>query len=171
MRRSSSALMITDLPEIDLFECLKYDKMRNFGQLRTYLPKPYQGQYVYIQLCRTQVQQGWRPWFQAPCCQRRTSKLYICAGRIACRHCLDLKYASQYRKDASGKLGMTHRRLDRLQKQKRRLGYGDYPTRFGVQYRKLRDDKDRQMMEMLSEFRLQRMKMEAELAMELNEPV
>src|SRR5487761_1469667 len=124
MRRSSSTL-ITEVPEIDLYECLKYDQMRNFGQLRTYLPHPYTG-YEYIQLCRTKVRYGYRIWFQAPCCHRRTSKLYIYGRRIACRKCLDLKYPSQYRKGASGRLDMTYRKLQRLEKQKRRMGYGDY---------------------------------------------
>jgi len=148
MRRSSSTL-ITEVPEIDLYECLKYDQMRNLGQLRTYLPHPYQG-YVYIQLCRTRVRYGWCPWFQAPCCLRRTSKLYIYGGLVKCRQCLDLKYPSQYRKDAFGRSGMTHRKLQRLQKQKRRMGYADRPTRFGVQYRKLVNESEIQTIETLS---------------------
>ena len=169
MRRSNSTL-ITDVPEIDLFECLKYDQMRNFGQLRTYLPHPYTG-YQYIQLCRTQVRYGWRIWFQAPCCQRRTSKLYIYGTRIACRKCLDLKYPSQYRKDALSLSGMTDRKLLRLQKQKRRLGYGDYPTRFGVQYRKLRDERERQALEIIYDIQERSMKMRADMTMMLNKPV
>lgn len=169
MRRYSSTTLITDLPEINLDEVLKYDQMRNLGQLRTYLPHPYTG-YVYIQLCRTRNRFGYRIWFQAPCCQRRTSKLYIYGKRIACRKCLNLKYASQNRKDVSSRSAMTQRKLERLHKQKRRLWYGNYPTRFGVQYQKLYEESEAQTMEVLSEIRGQRMKMEAELAMTLNKP-
>ncbi len=161
--KSSSIMLVTEVPEIDLFECLKYDQMRNLGQLRTYLPHPYKG-YVYIQLCRSRVRYGWRIWFQAPCCQRRTTKLYIYGTRIACRQCLDLKYPSQYRKDAFGRSGMTHRKLVRLQKQKRRLGYGDYPTRFGVQYKKLMNESEIQTIETFSLLQQKRMKLDFELA-------
>jgi len=169
MRRSKSTL-ITDVPEIDLFECLKYDQMRNFGQLRTYLPHPYTG-YVYIQLCRSRVRYGWRPWFQAPCCNRRTTKLYIYGNLIKCRQCLDLKYPSQYRKDSFNRSNMTYRKLQRLEKQKRRLWNGDGSTRFGVQYKKLINEHNIQNIEMVSEMRQQRMKLEADMALMLNEPV
>ena len=150
MRRSDS-ILITEIPEIDLFECLKYDRMRNNGQLRTYLPHPYRD-YIYVQLCRTKVRYGWRPWFQAPCCSRRTSKLYICGSRIACRQCLNLKYPSQYRKDAFSRSTMAQHKLKRLEKQKRRLWNGDHPTRFGAQYKKLQAERVGQAMEMLVDF-------------------
>lgn len=168
--RWSSTTLITDVPEIDLYECLKYDQMRNLGQLRTYLPHPHKG-YVYIQLCQTRVRYGMRIWFQAPCCNRRTTKLYIYGTRIACRKCLDLKYPSQYRKDWSGRSAMTYRKLERLRKQRRRLGYGDGPTRFGVQFRKLRDESYGQSIELLNDMRTRRMKLDAQLAAELNQPV
>jgi hypothetical protein len=143
-----SPILITDAVEIDLFECLKYDQMRNNGILHTYLPQPYEG-YVDVQLCWTRVRYGRRIWFQAPCCQKRTSKLYIYGNRLACRQCLDLKYPSQYRKDAFSRSMMTQRKLQRLQK--RRLWHGDSLTRFGFQYRKLMDERDRQTVEMISQ--------------------
>ena len=164
-----SPILITDAAEIDLFECLKYDQMRNNGILHTYLPPPYTG-YVDVQLCQTRVRYGRRIWFQAPCCHRRTSKLYICGGLIKCRQCLNLKYPSQYRKDSFGRSDMTHRKLQRLQKQKRRLGYGDYPTRFGVQYKNLMNESKIQAMEVLSDVRVQHMKVEAMIALAPNEP-
>ena len=161
-------MLITEFPEIDLEECLKYDQMRNFGQLRTYLPPPYTG-YVYIQLCRTKNRFGYRIWFQAPCCQRRTSKLYIYGRRIACRLCLNLKYPSQYRKDASSRSRMTDRKLERLQN--RRMWHGETLTRFGEQYQKLQAESEAQTQEMLNDMQLQHMKLKAQLATELNQTV
>jgi len=142
MRRSSS-ILVTEVPEIDLYECLKYDKMRNNGILHTYLPQPYKG-YVDVQLCWTRVRYGRRIWFQAPCCSRRTTKLYIFGPRIACRKCLYLKYPSQHRKDSFSRWDMTQHKLKRLQQQKRRLWNGDHPTQFGYRYKKLIAERDRQ---------------------------
>jgi hypothetical protein len=59
---------------------------------------------------------------------------------------------------------MTHRKLVRLQKQKRRLGYGDYPTRFGVQYKKLMNESEIQTIETFSLLQQKRMKLDFELA-------
>ena len=143
MRRSTSTMLVTEVPEIDLYECLKYDRMRNNGLLRTYLPKPFRG-YVYIQLCRTRVRYGWRIWFQAPCCHRRTSKLYVYGPRIACRKCVDLKYPSQYRKDPFSRWDMAQHKIQRYEQQKRRLWNGDSPTQFGYRYKKLIYERDRQ---------------------------
>lgn len=142
-----SPILITDATEIDLFECLKYDQMRNNGILHTYLPPPYTG-YVDVQLCWTRVRYGRRIWFQAPCCHRRTSKLYIYGNLIKCRQCHDLKYPSQYRKDSFSRSEMTKRKLQRLQK--RRLWNGGYPTQFGYRYNKLIEEWDRQTVQMIS---------------------
>jgi len=136
MRLSSSATLITDPVEIDLYECMKYDRIRNNGQIRAYIPPPY-NQHVYLQLCRTRQWHGWRTWFLAKCCGRRTSKLYTYGVHLACRHCLELKYPSQYRKDAFGQMIMSIHKLNRIKKQKRRLWYSDKPTQFGKQYYKL----------------------------------
>ena len=136
MKFSSSPTLITDPIEIDLYECMKYDRIRNGGQIRAYIPPPYH-QHVYLQLCRTQQWYGWRLWFLAKCCGRRTSKLYAYGVYLACRHCLELKYPSQYRKDMFGQSIMNIHKLNRLMKQKRRLWYGDKPTQFGRQYCKL----------------------------------
>lgn len=170
MRRYSNSTLITDVPEIDLFECLKYDGMRNNGILHTYLPRPYTG-YVDIQLCWTRVRYGRRIWFQAPCCQRRTTKLYIYGKRIACRKCLDLKYASQNSTDPAKRLAMTNRKQERLLKQRRRLVHGNNPTRFGEQFLKLREENDALTQEMLNDWRTKRMKLEALLDAELNQSV
>jgi hypothetical protein len=163
-----SPILITDATEIDLYECLKYDQMRNNGILHMYFPHPYTG-YMDVQLSRTKNRYGYSIWFQAPCCQRRTSKLYIYGNRIGCRKCHDLKYPSQYRKDASSRSNMTHRKLQRLQN--RRLWHGNSLTRYGVQYEKLQAESEAQTKEMVSDVRMQHMKMEAEMAMALNEPV
>ena len=37
---------------------------------------------------------GSRQWFICPCCSRRVAVLILDAGSVACRHCLDLTYAS-----------------------------------------------------------------------------
>jgi hypothetical protein len=60
---------------------------------------------------------------------------------------------------------MTYRKLQRLEKQKRRLWNGDGSTRFGVQYKKLINEHNMQNIEMVSLFRQQRMMMEAEMGM------
>jgi hypothetical protein len=143
-----SPILITDATEIDLYECLKYDQMRNNGILHMYFPHPYTG-YMDVQLSRTKNRYGYSIWFQAPCCQRRTSKLYIYGGRIGCRKCHDLKYPSQYRKDAFSRSEMTKRKLQRLQK--RRLWNGDSPTQFGHRYNKLIAEWDKQTVEMISQ--------------------
>ncbi|HVC36565.1 MAG TPA: hypothetical protein VNE40_03975 [Candidatus Dormibacteraeota bacterium] len=163
-----SPILITDATEIDLEECLKYDQMRNNGILHTYFPPPYKG-YMDVPLCRTKNRYGYSIWFQAPCCQRRTSKLYIYGNRIGCRKCHDLKYPSQYRKDASSMSNMTHRKLQRIQN--RRLWHGETLTRFGVQYQKLQAESEAQTKEMLNDMRTQRMKLEGLLATELSKPV
>lgn len=38
---------------------------------------------------------GERWWFLCPDCNRRVGFLYIDGSRVACRHCLDLRYTSQ----------------------------------------------------------------------------
>jgi hypothetical protein len=88
----------------------------------------------------------------APCCQRRTSKLYVYGHRIACRKCLDLKYPSQHRKDPSSKWDMDQHKIQRYEKQKRRLWYGDHPTQFGYRHRKLIADRDTKTIEIMSRF-------------------
>ena len=159
-----SPILITDATEIDLSVCLKYDQMRNNGILHTYFPPPYKG-YMDIRLCRTKVRYGWRIWFIAPCCQRRTSKLYIYGGRVGCRKCHDLKYASQYRKDASSRSRMTDRKLQRIQN--RRLWHGESLTRFGEQYQKLQAESEAQTEEMLNDMRIRHMELDAQLATDL----
>lgn len=130
--------LVTDEVEIDLYECLKYDPFRHYGQIRAYVRPPY-NQTVYLPLTRTRQRFGYRLWFIASCCQRRTSKLYAAGRAIACRQCLDLKYASQYKSNDWFYLqAMKERKLERLERQKRRLWYADKPTQFGRQFYKLR---------------------------------
>jgi len=50
---------------------------------------------------------------------------------------------------------MTDRKLARIQKQKRRLWYGGYPTQFGVQYYQLLKENDRLHDEMMGNLRRQ----------------
>ncbi|HET9174416.1 MAG TPA: hypothetical protein VFN56_03990 [Candidatus Saccharimonadales bacterium] len=64
---------------------------------------------------------------------------------------------------------MTDRKLQRLQN--RRLWHGETLTRFGEQYKKLQDERDRQSMDIAIGFRTQRLKLDARLAKELNQPV
>jgi hypothetical protein len=73
--RGLSPTLITDVAEIDLYECRKYVRTLSNGELRAYLPKPYSG-YVYTPMCRTKQRYGRRLWFLAPCCHRRVSKSY-----------------------------------------------------------------------------------------------
>ena len=40
---------------------------------------------------------GLRPWFKCIRCNRRVGKLYNTGASLACRHCLELRYASQRR--------------------------------------------------------------------------
>lgn len=40
---------------------------------------------------------GLRPWFKCLRCNRRVGKLYNSGASLACRQCLDLRYASQRR--------------------------------------------------------------------------
>lgn len=132
--------LVTDAVEIDLYECLKRDPFRHYGQIRAYVPPPY-NQVVYLPLTRTMQKYGHRAWFLAPCCKRRTSKLYVGGRIVACRHCLDLKYASQYRSNDWFYLrAMNEKKLARLEKQKRRLWYADKPTQFGRQFYRLREE-------------------------------
>lgn len=132
--------LVTDEVEIDLYECMKYDPFRHNGQIRAYIPLPY-NQIVYLSLTRTKQRYGYRIWLVAPCCQRRTSKLYAAGRAVACRYCLDLKYASQYRSSDWFYLSaMNEKKLERLQRQKRRLWYAGKPTQFGRQFYRLREE-------------------------------
>lgn len=131
--------LITEEVEIDLYECLRYDPFRHYGQIRAYVQPPY-NQTVYLPLARTRQLYGYRLWFLAPCCQIRTSKLYAVGSVVACRHCLDLKYASQYKKNADFRLDMNRLKLARLEKQRRRLWYADKLTQFGRQFYSLREE-------------------------------
>jgi hypothetical protein len=157
-------MLITEIPEIDLYETMKYDQIRNNGQIRAYLPQPYQS-YVYVSLCRTKQRYGWRIWFLAPCCKRRTSKLYLLGRSMGCRHCLELRYPSQYRKDVFNRSDMTERKLTRLKKQKRRLWYCDYPTQFGLQYQRLVQEMDRHHDKMLGNVYEEAMKLKMAVAL------
>lgn len=131
--------LITEEVEIDLYECLRYDPFNHYGQIRAYVRPPY-SQTVYLPVTRTRQLYGYRLWFLAPCCQIRTSKLYAVGSAVACRHCLNLKYASQYRKKADFRLDMNRLKLARLQNQRRRYWYGDKPTQFGRQFYSLREE-------------------------------
>jgi hypothetical protein len=64
---------------------------------------------------------------------------------------------------------MTERKLQRLLKQKRRMGYGDRPTRFGAQYKKLQGENDKQTQMMLVETWQQSMKNKVELSIGFTE--
>ena len=140
--------LITDALEIDLYECLKRDPFRFNGEIRASLPPPF-NQNIYLPLCNTRQRYGRRIWFWCKNCNRRTSKLYLwssygyVANHLACRNCLNLKYASQYRTDWYGLSEMNKLKLERLAKQERRLWYDGKPTQFGRQYYKLREAKNR----------------------------
>ncbi len=144
--------LITEEVEIDLYECLKYDPFRHKGQIRAYVRPPY-NQTIYLSLARTRQQLGYRLWFLAPCCQRRMSKLYAAGGVVACRYCLGLKYASQYKKNADFRLDMNRLKLARLEKQKRRLWYADKPTQFGRQFYGLREEQEKLQEQASAELR------------------
>lgn len=131
-------LLQTDAIEIDLYEWLKYDRIRNLGQLRAFIPAPYNS-IIYLQLASTRQRYGRRIWFLCAC-NRRTTKLYVFMGHLGCRHCLDLKYASQYSRDIVNRREMNERKMKRLEKQRRRLWYNLKPTQFGRQFYKLRDE-------------------------------
>lgn len=137
--------LITEAVEIDLYEHLKLDPFRHYGQIRVGLPHPY-NQNVYLPLCNSRQRYGRRIWFLCTGCNRKTSKLYVWSSydyarnSIACRYCLDLKYASQYSSDAISKRDMNKRKFERLTKQKRRLWYAGKPTQFGRQFYKLREE-------------------------------
>ncbi len=137
--------LLTEVIEIDLYECMKYDQIRNDGQIRVYLPQPYQP-FTYVPLWQTKQRLGNRIWFWCKGCNRRTSKLYLWSSygyarnSIACRHCLGLKYASQYSPDTVSRRAMNERKLERLKKQERRLWYDGKPTQFGRQFYKLREE-------------------------------
>jgi len=64
---------------------------------------------------------GQRPWFRCPVCSRRVALLYG-AGQWACRHCLNLAYASQREKPHVRAL----RKVDRL-REKLEWGPGILP--------------------------------------------
>ena len=57
---------------------------------------------------------GQRPWFRCPACSRRVALLYG-AGEFACRHCLNLAYASQREKSHVRALRKVDRLRDTLQ--------------------------------------------------------
>jgi len=145
--------LITEEVEIDLYECLKYDPFRHYGQIRAYVRPPY-NQTVHLPLTKTRQQIGNRLWFLAPCCQRRTSKLYAASGVVACRDCLGLKYASQYKKKADFRLDMNRLKLARLEKQKRRLWYADKLTQFGRQFYSLREEREKLEEQASTELRI-----------------
>jgi hypothetical protein len=127
--------------EIDLWECLKYDPFRHAGKVRAYIPHPY-NQHAYLPLTRTRQRHGWRTWFVCGFCGRRAGKLYVIMTNVACRHCHNLRYASQYRKDSFSRRGIVKDKIERLQKQKRRLSYGSGLTQFGRRYYALRQKQD-----------------------------
>jgi len=53
---------------------------------------------------------GPRRWFACPCCDRRCAVLYLRDGRLACRQCHGLVYASQLESHGSRKLHKMLRR-------------------------------------------------------------
>lgn len=64
---------------------------------------------------------GHRSWFLCPVCDRRIVALYL-AKRFQCRHCLDLRYASQ-------RENKNFRAISRIQKVRRKLGGSGNLTR------------------------------------------
>lgn len=138
-----SHFYIPDTLEIDLYTNLKRDVFRHYGQLRTYIPPPY-NQTVYLPLGWTRTRYGGRRlWFLAPCCQRKTSKLYVDFGRIGCRVCFDIKYPCQFAKgNAFKERTMIWHKLSRLENQNRLLWYGSEPTQFGRYRNKLHSVRD-----------------------------
>ena len=63
---------------------------------------------------------GWRVWFVCPKCNKKVAVIYT-AKNIACRHCYDLKYASQSMNDFDRGV----RLIDKLRKRLR------WPAGFG----------------------------------------
>ena len=57
---------------------------------------------------------GYRSWFLCPGCDRRIAALYL-AKRFRCRHCLDLRYASQRETPR-------FRAISRIQRVRKKLG-------------------------------------------------
>lgn len=141
-------LLISNEIEIDLRDCLTHDPFRFNGEVRAYLPSPY-NQHAYLPLAKTQQRFGQRTWFLCTSCNRKVGKLYALGRLIACRHCHNLRYDSQYRKNPVSKRSTVIRRLETLQKHKRRLWYGDKPTQFGKRLHRLREDVDRLNKEVL----------------------
>ena len=65
---------------------------------------------------------GHRSWFHCPACHRRVAILYG-GQRFRCRHCLDLRYASQ-------RECKRHRAISRIQRVRIKLGGTGNLTRF-----------------------------------------
>lgn len=80
--------------------------------------------------------------------------MYALDNYVACRHCLKLKYDSQYRKDVYGKRDWNEFRIQRYHRQKRRFWYGDKHTQFGRRYYKLREEQDIISREISEDLRL-----------------
>src|SRR5262249_43581798 len=66
---------------------------------------------------------GMRAWFLCPLpdCRRRVTTLYVADGEVACRHCHDLRYASQS-ESAANRARRKERRI------RKRLGMGSNLT-------------------------------------------
>ncbi len=145
------ATLISDVTEIDLYDCLLQDPFRHFGQIRAYIPYPY-NQTVYLSLSNTKQRYGRRTWFLCSHCGKRVSKLYVIGGNIACRHCFGLKYDSQYRKDPLSRMSVKERKLARYESQKRRFWYAGSLTQFGKRYYKHREDMEAINQEVIEYF-------------------
>jgi len=134
--------------EIDLYTNLRKQrfivptKYTDLEELYIYIPPPV-GFSVALPLRFTNQRIGQRAWFLCRYCDRRVQRLYVHPFHrndkhfpIACRRCHQLKYDSQYKKDILSKRWRLIQKMEKYRSQKRRLGYGSYPTQFGMRYRK-----------------------------------
>lgn len=123
-------MLISEAIEIDLRDCMKHGLWREDNKVRSYAPIPP----IYLPITYTNQKYGVRTWFVCPYCKRRVSKLYAVSRHIACRHCLDLRYDSQYKKDPRSQYAIKEQKLLKYDSQKRLLWYDDRLTQFGRRY-------------------------------------
>ena len=74
---------------------------------------------------------GFRYWFACPMCWRRVGGLYIAPGErsFMCRHCNSLSYHSRNESNVFGILGITDRKMKKLQSEIKRWTWRGRPTR------------------------------------------
>lgn len=121
---------IDEVPEIDIHNCVKHGLWLEDRRVRTWGQVPP----TYLPITLTNQRFGKRIWFVCSHCDRRITKMYFMRGVYACRHCLGLRYRSQYEKDAATKRNLLRRKIHRYNEQDRRLWHGGYKTQFGTRY-------------------------------------